>query len=156
MQTQMPRQQATFRRVATVRGRDQNGSLVIPVEPAVNQSGNAGGDGVQFRRADDLSLVGRIVDNEEITGDAETPIDGRKYELARAINHFGAGETKSVTIPAAGLEHLDVDPADVNEELEFDLWVCVDPDVEHPLIEVTPHVYKEKQTTIEPFVGESE
>ncbi|ADD06977.1 uncharacterized protein Nmag_3427 [Natrialba magadii ATCC 43099] len=61
-----------------------------------------------------------------------------------------------MTIPAAGLEHLEIDPANVSEELEFDLWVCVDPDVDAPLIEVTPHVYKEKQTTVDSFMGESE
>lgn len=132
----MTRQQATFENVATVTTRDQNGSIVIPVQPAVDRSGNAGGNGIQFDRSGDHVLVGEVVD--------ERP-DGRKHELARAINQFGAREVKSVALPTPGLEHLGVDRGAAADGVALDVWVCTDPDVDRPLIAVTPEVRQTMQ-----------
>lgn len=136
MQELMTRQQATFRKVATVSTRNQNGSIVIPVESAVNQSGNAGGDGIQFEPSDDLVLTGEVID--------EKP-DGRKHKLARAINRFGAGGTKSVALPTGGLEHLGIDRDAAADGVDVELWVCTDPDVERNLIAVTPVIHQKMQ-----------
>lgn len=132
----MTRQQATFRNVATVTTRDQNGSIVIPVQAAVDQSGNASGNGIIFERSDDLVLTGEVVD--------ERP-DGRKHELARAINRFGSREIKSVALPTAGLEHIGVGRGNAADGADVDIWVCTDPAVDRPLIAVTPVIRQEMQ-----------
>ncbi|PCR88628.1 hypothetical protein CP557_21585 [Natrinema ejinorense] len=111
---------------------------MIPVEPAVNQSGNAGGDGIRFARSDEFVLTGEVVD--------EKP-DGRKHKLARAINRFGAGGTKSVAIPTDGLEHLGVGRDAAGDGVDLELWVCADPDEDRHLIAVTPVIQREMQFT---------
>lgn len=158
LMTREKAEKATLRRVGTVRIRDQNGSAVIPIEEAINQSGNAGGDGIKFRRGGDYSLIGRVVDNEEVTGDPDVSIDGRKHELTRAINRFGAGETKSVAIPTPGLEHLGIDADDIRAGAEVDLHVCTDPEIDVPVIEVTRPIVHTHQSDIRPVLedGESE
>lgn len=137
----MTRQQATFEKVATVTTRDQNGSIVIPVQEAVDRSGNAGGGGLIFDRSNDSALIGTVVDGKP---------DGRKHELARAINKFGRGDSKkkSTAVPPAGLEHLGIDQSDAADGVDLDLWVCTDPDVEDPLIAVTPAIRQTMQFDI--------
>jgi|GEM_PF-3096290 len=143
MQKLMPRPNATFENVATVTTRDQNGSIVIEIEPAVNRSGNAGGGGIAFERTDDHVLIGEVID--------EKP-DGRKHELARAVNEFGSRKVKSVAVPPAGLEHLGIDRAAATDGVDVDLWVCNDPDIERSLVAVTPVI----RQTMQFSVGENE
>ncbi|ELY73261.1 hypothetical protein C487_17705 [Natrinema pallidum DSM 3751] len=134
----MTKPKPTYRNVGTVTTRDQNGSIVIPVQDAVDQSGNAGGNGIVFHRDSPKGLTGEVVDNRP---------DGRRHELARAINEFGSRSVKSVAIPPAGLEHLDIDRSDAADGVELDLWVCNDPNEDRALIAVTPVVYQEMQIT---------
>lgn len=143
----MTRQQPTYRNVATVTTRDQGGSIVIRVQEAVDQSGNAGGGGIAFARGGDHVLVGEVID--------EKP-DGRRHELTRAINRFGHADTrkKSVVLPPAGLEHLGLTFAEAADGVDLDLWVCTDTDVDRPLIAVTPVIYQEMQ--LETPMGEPE
>lgn len=143
MQDQMPRPQATFEKVTTVTTRNQNGSIIIEIEPVVNESGNAGGGGIAFERTDDHILVGEVID--------ETP-DGRKHELARAINRVGSRKIKSVRLPPAGLEHLGIDRETATDGVDVDLWVCSDPDIERSLVAVTPVI----RQTMQFGVGDSQ
>ncbi|MFC6720925.1 hypothetical protein ACFQGT_00055 [Natrialbaceae archaeon GCM10025810] len=138
----MTRQQATFEKVATVTTRDQNRSIIIPIQAAVDRSGNAGGGGVDFDRGGDHVLIGEVID--------ETP-DGRSHQLARAINEFGSRKVKSVALPPVGLEHLGVDRDEAADGVDLDLWVCTDPDVDRPLIAVTPPVRQTMQFDIGGF-----
>jgi len=138
MQELMTRQQATFRKVATVSTRNQNGSNVITVEPAGNQAGNGGGNGLRFARSDEFVLTGEVIDDRP---------DGRKHKLARAITRFGAGETKSVALPTDGLEQLDIDRDAAADGVDIELWVCTDPDEDRHLIAVTPVIQREMQFT---------
>lgn len=127
---------ATFEQVGTVATRNQKGSIVIPIQQATDKSGNAGGDGLIFERSDEFVLTAEVVN--------EKP-DGRKHELARAINEFGAGETKSVALPPAGLEHMGIDRTDAADGIDVELWVCTDPAIERPLVAVTPVIHQEMQ-----------
>lgn len=154
----MARLHANFDKVATATAR-YDGSVVTTVKAPLEAGGYASsGVSIGFKPADDYFLVGKVhgVDAEDIP-EEELKLDGRTYDMGR--NLIFPGNDVRVTIPPKGLEHLDLEPADVRDgEVQLDLWVCRDRHVDDPLIGISRHVTESRQVPLddEPFPGDLE